>query len=292
MYLSVSPSACVGVCECVHAADIAGFANRSTAGCGPRGGLHGAGPRGLKPPYCPYPDTLLPIQPAPCSSARPAHRHHNQYQHPSSTLSHSHAPSFLSPSCRVPFLPLSLSLSTLTQSGQISPLFLLSCLHPSTTLSFSSSTATSPSLFTFTSTSWKDLSPPLSQTSSGQRLYFHSWPFLGPSTFYYRRRRLVCVWCVTSPVLCPWGRLCGFWLARRAEKSFFLTQWKFSCCSCRPLLAFCAPSQVQVSELSAITILLLAHYVLSLCLHVPSPHFSLSALIPADWTITLCRLDS
>lgn len=116
---------------------------------------------------------------------------------------------------------LSLSLSTLTQSGQISPLFLLSCLHPSTTLSFSSSTATSPSLFTFTSTSWKDLSPPLSQTSSGQRLYFHSWPFLGPSTFYYRRRRLVCVWCVTSPVLCPWGRLCGFWLARRAEKSFF-----------------------------------------------------------------------
>lgn len=78
--------------SCVSPADSAGFANRR-AGCVPRGErvLHGVGPRGLKPPYCPNPETLLPTQPAPCSSTRPAHQ---KYQHPSSTLSlvtHTHS---------------------------------------------------------------------------------------------------------------------------------------------------------------------------------------------------------
>ncbi|KAK1898819.1 Podoplanin [Dissostichus eleginoides] len=71
--------------------------------------------RGLKPPHCPNPDSLLPAQPAPRSSAGPAH---HQYQHPSSTLSHSHTVSFLSPAvCQ------SLSPPPLPQSGHSSSLF-------------------------------------------------------------------------------------------------------------------------------------------------------------------------
>ncbi len=189
------PSACAF--ECVRAADIAGFANRR-AGCAPRV-LHGAGPRGLKPPYCPNPDTLLPTQPAPCSSSRPAH---HQYQHPSSTFSsvtHTHS-LFSLPLCA------SLSLPPLPQSSQSSspfpyPLYIFLQLWPAP--------ARPVRLHLHKLKGSRAAAFP----NFSRRFYFHSWPlFLVLNPFPLERLVGVCLACVRQRVrglrcraLCPEG---------------------------------------------------------------------------------------
>lgn len=78
---------------------------------------------------------------------------------------------------------------------------------------------------------------------------------------------LVCVWRVCSSV-CEGSGVVLFALRESlkvvTEGEKFSPRWMFSCCSCWPWLALSVPSHMQVSEPSAITVLLLAHCVPSL----------------------------
>lgn len=209
--------------------------------------------------------------------------------------SHTHTQTPLSPAvCQ------SLSLPPLPQSGQRSSL--LSSLHPSTTLSLPPPAvrATGPgsALFVFTPACWKDLGL-LLFTNFSWRLHFHSWPFLffGSLTLPLRRGCSVCVRRVRGGV-CEGSGVTLFApresLKVVTEGETFSPPWMFSCCSWWPWLALSAPTHMQVSEVS------LYHHPArsTLCPLTPSasmcPHRTTLCLllIPADWTVTLCRLVS
>lgn len=279
------------VCVCVCVADIAGFEKRR-ADCAPRVEcvLHGAGPRGLKPP-CPNPDALLPTQPAPWSSTRPAH---HQYQHPSSTPSSvTHTLSFLSPAvCASPSLP------PLPQSGQSSSLH--SCpLYISPPLFHSLLQLWDWPVLLSTLPSLKESLAAILFPNFSRSLYFHSWLllfiffiFLGgglnPSPLEWPvgvcLARVRGLWC---RVLCPEGAPKGCdW--RRDIFTTMNVQLLLLLALVGPFCAFTHASKWTLCyHRPAVSTLCPLTLSASMCLH----HTTLCLfLIPVDGTVTLCRL--